>query len=64
MDVRGDRSLTLRYVPQHGIPLAGSKDEVMKHLHRLWKFDVTLEQISDDGEIEILSQCKRPPNAA
>ncbi|WP_218311718.1 SpoVR family protein [Alteromonas antoniana] len=64
VDVRGDRSLTLRYVPQHGIPLADSKDEVMKHLHRLWKFDVTLEQISDDGEIEILSQCKRPPNAA
>ncbi|WP_373318475.1 SpoVR family protein [Alteromonas salexigens] len=64
VDVRGDRSLTLRYIPQHGIPLADSKDEVMRHLHRLWKFDVKLEQETDDGEIEVLCHCKRPPNAA
>ncbi|WP_018984613.1 SpoVR family protein [Salinimonas chungwhensis] len=57
VDVRGDRTLTLRYVPQNGIPLAASKDEVMRHLHRLWKFDVRLEQQSADGEIEIIAKC-------
>ncbi|WP_296049745.1 SpoVR family protein [uncultured Alteromonas sp.] len=59
VDVRGDRSLTLRYVPQNGIPLADSKDEVMRHLHRLWKFDVKLEQIHDDGEPGVIARCIR-----
>ena len=59
VDVRGDRSLTLRYVPQNGIPLADSKDEVMRHLHRLWKFDVKLEQIQDDGEPAVIARCIR-----
>ena len=56
VDVRGDRSLTLRYVPQNEIPLADSKDEVMRHLHRLWKFDVKLEQIQDDGEPAVIAR--------
>ncbi|NMH59530.1 SpoVR family protein [Alteromonas ponticola] len=64
VDVRGDRSLTLRYIPQRNIPLAESKDEVMRHLHRLWKFDVKLEQENDDGEIEVIAECLRPPPAA
>ena len=59
VDVRGDRSLTLRYVPQNGIPLADSKDEVMRHLHRLWKFDVKLEQIQEDGEPGVIARCIR-----
>lgn len=59
VDVRGDRSLTLRYVSQNDIPLADSKDEVMRHLHRLWKFDVVLEQEMADGSIKPLAQCKR-----
>ncbi len=64
VDVRGDRALTLRYIPQHGIPLAESKDEVMRHLYRLWKFDVRLEQQNTDGEIEVIAECRRPPPAA
>lgn len=59
VDVRGDRSLTLRYVPQNGIPLANSKDEVMRHLHRLWKFDVKLEQLQEDGEPMVIARCIR-----
>ena len=59
VDVRGDRSLTLRYVPQNEIPLADSKDEVMRHLHRLWKFGVKLEQIQDDGEPAVIARCIR-----
>jgi spore cortex formation protein SpoVR/YcgB (stage V sporulation) len=60
VDVKGDRSLTLRYVPQNGIPLADSKDEVMRHLHRLWKFDVRLEQEIAPNDVVILAQCKTP----
>ncbi|GAB1153531.1 MAG: hypothetical protein WStaPseu_36670 [Shewanella algae] len=55
--VNGDRSLTLRYIPSKGIPLADSCREVLKHLHRLWGFDVTLEQKEDDGEIRVLASC-------
>ncbi|MBO2552756.1 SpoVR family protein [Shewanella algae] len=55
--VNGDRSLTLRYIPSKGIPLADSCREVLKHLHRLWGFDITLEQKEDDGEIRVLASC-------
>ncbi|WP_440055767.1 SpoVR family protein [Pseudoalteromonas sp. T1lg65] len=57
VDVRGDRSLTLRYVPQSGIPLADSKSEVLKHLYRLWGFTVKLEQVDEQGEVEVIAQC-------
>ncbi len=57
VDVSGDRSLTLRYVPVNHIPLADSHAEVLKHLHRLWGFDVTLEQECDDGTIVELAAC-------
>lgn len=50
VDIKGDRSLTLRYIPQNGIPLADSKKEVLKHLHRLWGFPVKLEIEPSDGE--------------
>lgn len=51
VDLRGDRSLTLRYKPQQRAPLAQSKQEVLKHFHRLWGFDVVLEQEDDEGNI-------------
>jgi spore cortex formation protein SpoVR/YcgB (stage V sporulation) len=57
VDVRGDRSLTLRYIPHNNIPLADSKDEVMKHLHRLWGFDVKLEQVGKDGKASLIARC-------
>ena len=62
VDIRGDRSLTLRYIAQNNVPLAESKDEVMRHLHRLWKFDVILEQEMSDGSVKRLSHCRRPTN--
>ncbi|TKB50231.1 SpoVR family protein [Ferrimonas sediminicola] len=54
--VRGDRSLVLRYQPQNRIPLADSKEEVMKHLHRLWGFDVYLEEEKENGHTEIIGR--------
>ncbi len=64
VDVRGDRSLTLRYIPQNGIPLAESKEEVMRHLHRLWKFNVRLEQEMENGEVEIIAACTKKAKVA
>ena len=57
VDVRGDRSLTLRYVPQNCVPLADSKKEVIKHLYRLWGFSVKLEQVDADGTKTVIGQC-------
>lgn len=57
VDVRGDRSLTLQYVPQDRVPLDPSYHEVMKHLHRLWGFDVKLEELKESGHSELLATC-------
>ncbi|PIQ36896.1 MAG: SpoVR family protein, partial [Lysobacterales bacterium CG17_big_fil_post_rev_8_21_14_2_50_64_11] len=42
VDLRGDRSLTLKHTVRDRIPLAESTGEVLKHIHRLWGFDVHL----------------------
>lgn len=56
VDVRGDRSLTLHHTMHDRRPLGSSTDEVLKHLHRLWGFDVHLHSI-DNGEIKQSYHC-------
>jgi stage V sporulation protein R len=59
-DVRGDRSLTLQHVRQHHRPLeAGTAEQVLRHLHRLWGFDVHLESVDNGSVVERLSM---PPD--
>ncbi|MDH5545930.1 MAG: SpoVR family protein [Gammaproteobacteria bacterium] len=53
VDVRGDRSLTLRHYQYNRRPLGNSLEEVMKHLGRLWGFNVKLETVSEDNEPEL-----------
>ncbi len=60
VDLRGDRSLTLRHFQFERRPLAGSTDEVLKHLHRLWGFPVHLESLWNDTLVST-SHC--PPQA-
>ncbi|WP_299491707.1 SpoVR family protein [uncultured Shewanella sp.] len=55
--VSGDRSLTLKYIPTHQIPLDDSCHEVVKHLHELWGFNVKLEQENEHGESTLLAAC-------
>ena len=57
VDMRGDRTLTLRYQPQNNIPLADSREKVLKHLHRLWGFTVKLETTNNDNEVQYTDQC-------
>ncbi len=56
-NVAGDRALTLKFTPHKDVPLADSKDEVLKHLFYLWKFDVKLVQDNKKGEEEVIAQC-------
>ena len=60
-NITGDRSLTLKYTPHQDIPLADSKDEVLKHLYYLWQFDVKLVQDDGKGGEKLLAQCPEPP---
>jgi spore cortex formation protein SpoVR/YcgB (stage V sporulation) len=60
VNLKGDRSLTLRYIPHNDIPLGDSKDEVIKHLHQLWGFKVKLETASATGSVTSIAQCPTP----
>ncbi len=43
VNLRGDRSLTLHHNQFVRRPMGASTDDVLRHLHRLWKFPVKLE---------------------
>ena len=51
VDLRGDRSLTLRHTRRHNRPLHEDTPEVLKHAARLWGFDVHLESVDADGSV-------------
>jgi spore cortex formation protein SpoVR/YcgB (stage V sporulation) len=56
-NIDGNRALTLRYTPHNGVELGKSKDEVLKHLHYLWQFDVKIVQADDCGKDSVIAQC-------
>ncbi|TNF38068.1 MAG: SpoVR family protein [Gammaproteobacteria bacterium] len=58
VDVKGDRSLTLRHTQYNRMPLDKSANEVMKHVARLWGFTVRLETIATDGSLIHLYECE------
>ena len=60
VDMRGDRTLTLRHLPNNDIPLADTKEQVLKHLHRLWGFTVKLENIDAEGKVRHTDECPGP----
>jgi len=57
VDRRGDRSLSLRHFRYNRRPLASSLDEMLRHIRRLWGFDVRLEAVDENGRIELLGSC-------
>jgi len=63
VNIRGDRSLTLRHTQHNHRPLEPDNSrEVLKHIHQLWKFDVHLE--SFDGEkLAISYRCPELTNS-
>ncbi len=49
VDVRGDRTLTLRHYQHESRPLEKTTtDELLKHIHKLWQFDVKLDSVADE----------------
>ena len=51
-DKEGDRSLVLTHQMQRGRPLAANEaNEVLKHLERLWGFQVRLETVDEKGHV-------------
>jgi stage V sporulation protein R len=59
VDVRGNRSLTLRHYMHNNRPLGDDTDEVLKHIHRLWGFDVHLESVTPEDKVTRTYHC--PP---
>ncbi len=60
VDVRGDRSLTLHHTRFNRQPLEPQNtEEVLKHIHRLWGFDVHLHSIEGDERKQSFT-CPQP----
>ena len=51
VNLRGDRSLTLRHFQHNGRPLDDGAQEVLRHVARLWGFGVHLESVNAQGEV-------------
>ncbi len=52
VNLRGDRSLTLRHNQHNDRPLHDSAQEMLKHVARLWGFGVQLESVNGAGEVQ------------
>lgn len=59
VNLKGDRSLTLRHNQYNRRPLGDTVGEVTKHISRLWGFTVRLETAYEDGKIELTYKCKK-----
>ncbi len=49
VNVRGDRSLTLQHVLNNRRPLNSDVNEMLRHVHQLWGYDVNLHSVEPDG---------------
>ncbi len=61
VDRRGDRSLTLRHQRHEGKPLGKTTERMLRHLHRLWGFDIHLQSM--DGET-LREEIHMPPRSS
>jgi stage V sporulation protein R len=61
VNLRGDRSLTLRHFQHNRRPLHDSAEEVIKHVARLWGFGVQLESVDDAGRVTRQWSVPAPP---
>jgi stage V sporulation protein R len=52
VNLRGDRSLTLRHTQHNDRPLHDGAQEVLKHVARLWGFGVHLDSVDSAGEVK------------
>jgi spore cortex formation protein SpoVR/YcgB (stage V sporulation) len=57
VDVYGDRSLTLRHFAHSRRPLGESTPEMLRHIARLWGYEVRIESADESGEAELVAEC-------
>ena len=62
VNLRGDRSLTLRHTQHNNRPLHDSAQEVLKHVARLWGFGVQLDSVDAGGAVTKHWSVPAPPN--
>ncbi|HEV7618727.1 MAG TPA: SpoVR family protein [Burkholderiaceae bacterium] len=58
VNTHDDRALTLRHTQFQRRPLNQQTEEVLKHVARLWGFDVKLETVDPQGEVLETMECK------
>jgi stage V sporulation protein R len=51
VEVRGDRSLTLHHTLNNRRPLNTEVNEMLRHVHRLWGYEVHLHSVETDGRV-------------
>ena len=56
VDLRGDRSLTLRHICYERRPLGETQDDVLHHVASLWGFLVRLEEQDEQGGVSLLAE--------
>jgi stage V sporulation protein R len=59
VNIHDDRALTLRHTQYLKRPLNQQSPEVLKHVARLWGFDVKLETVDPKGKVLSTIECKR-----
>jgi len=62
VNLRGDRSLTLRHTQHNNRPLHESSQEVLKHAARLWGFGVQLDSVDNTGTVTKTWSVPAPPH--
>jgi len=58
VDLRGDRSLTVRHFLHQRRPLSEESDAVLQHLATLWGFTVRLEEQLPSGNVNLIAEKK------
>jgi len=59
VDLEGSRALTLHYTQHNRVPLNQDTEEVLKHLHTLWKFPVVLNTVTVEGGVLKTETCPK-----
>ena len=61
VNLRGDRSLTLRHTQHNNRPLHEGSQEVLKHVARLWGFGVHLDSVNGKDDVSKRWSVEAPP---
>jgi len=58
VDVYGDRSLTLRHFMHNRRPLGETTPEMLRHIARLWGYNVRIESVDQDDIVRMAGVCE------